>query len=59
MGIAAISRLAVENAIKHGELSVIPLQDGAIERKFTMLYHRDRFRTCAVEKFISYIMENQ
>lgn len=59
MGIAAISRLAVENAIKHGELSMIPLQDGAIKRKFTMLYHRDRFQTCAVEKFISYVMENQ
>lgn len=57
MGIAAISRLAVENAIKYGELSVIPLEEGAIERKFTMLYCKERFQTCAVEKFISYVME--
>ena len=57
MGIAAISGLTVENAIKYGELSVIPLEEGVIERKFTMLYCKDRFQTCAVEKFISYVME--
>jgi len=57
MGIAAISRLTVENAIKYGELSVIPLEEGVIERKFTMIYCKERFQTCAVEKFISYVME--
>ena len=57
MGIAAISRLTVENAIKYGELSVIPVEEGVIERKFTMLYRKERFQTCAVEKFISYVME--
>lgn len=57
MGIAAISRLTVENAIKYGELSVIPLEEGVIARKFTMLYCKERFQTCAVEKFISYVME--
>jgi len=57
MGIAAISRLTVENAIKYGELSVIPLEEGVIERKFTMLYRKERFQTCAVEEFISYVME--
>lgn len=57
MGIAAISRLTVENAIKYGELSVIPLEEGVIERKFTMVYCKERFQTRAVEKFISYVME--
>lgn len=56
MGIAAISRLTVENAIKHGELSIIPLEEGVIERMFTMIYCKGRFQTCAVEKFISYFM---
>jgi len=57
MGIAAISRLTVQNAIKYGELSVIPLEEGVIERKFTMIYCKERFQTYAVEKFISYVME--
>lgn len=57
MGIAAISRLAIQNAIKHCELSVIPLEEGGIERTFTMIYCKDRFQTCAVEKFISYFIE--
>ena len=57
IGIAAISQLTVETELSRGELIAIPLQEGIIERKFTMLYHKERFRTRAVEKFMSHVME--
>lgn len=57
MGIAAISRLTVEQEIRRGELKVIPLKEGVIERKYTMVYHKERFQTRAVEMFISHVME--
>ncbi|MDD4601298.1 MAG: LysR substrate-binding domain-containing protein [Negativicutes bacterium] len=58
IGITAISRLTVENEIHSGELITIPLQEGDIPRKFTMIYHKERFQTHAVERFMSYVMEN-
>lgn len=58
IGISAISRLTVESEINRGELIEIPLQEGAIRRKFTIIYHKDRFQTRAVESFVSYVMEN-
>lgn len=57
IGISAISELTVKSEIHRGELIAIPLQEGRILRRFTMLYHKERFQTNAVEKFMSYVME--
>ncbi|MGI6091885.1 MAG: LysR family transcriptional regulator [Veillonellaceae bacterium] len=57
IGITAISALTVESELQRGELIAIPLQEGVIPRKFTMIYHKERFRTHAVEKFMAYVME--
>lgn len=57
LGIAAISQLSVADEIRHGELSIISLAEGAIERKFTMLRHREKFQTSAVERFSKFVLE--
>jgi DNA-binding transcriptional LysR family regulator len=55
IGLGVMSYLAVVNEVKRGELIVVPIQEGAIERDFTMLYHREKFQTLAVEKFSAFI----
>lgn len=57
LGIAAISQLSVADEIRHGELSVISLAEGSLERKFTMLRHRERFQTSAIECFIQFVQK--
>ena len=55
IGLGVMSCLAVANEVKRGELAIIDLQEGAIKRNFTMLCHRDKFQTLAVEKFSAFI----
>lgn len=57
MGMGALSRLAVAAEVQRGELQLVPLREGKIERSFTMLCHRERFVTSAVEKFAAFIAE--
>lgn len=57
LGIAAISKLSVADEIRHGELAVIALAEGSLERKFTMLRHREKFQTSAVERFSQFVLE--
>lgn len=57
IGITAISRLTVQEEIHRGELIEISVHEGVIPRRFTMLYHKERFRSHAVEKFMDYVME--
>jgi DNA-binding transcriptional LysR family regulator len=55
LGVSAMSRLAVAEAVGRGEMRVIPLAEGRIGRTFTMLHHRDKFSTRAVEVFLVFI----
>lgn len=57
MGLGVISCLAVENEVDRGELVILPLTEGRIERNFTMLYHREKFQIKAVKKFSEYVLE--
>ncbi len=57
IGLGVMSYLAVVNEIKRGELIVIDLAEGAITRSFTMLCHRDKFQTLAIEKFSAFIIK--
>lgn len=57
LGIAAISRLAVADEIERGELAVVPLAEGSIRRHFTMLRHREKFQTIAVERFSDFVLQ--
>lgn len=57
LGVAAISHLAVWKDIARGELSILQPVEGPMRRKFTMLYHQDKFRSGCVEKFIDFISE--
>lgn len=55
IGLGVMSYLTVINEIKRGELIILDLAEGAIERNFTMLCHRDTFQTLAIEKFSAFI----
>ena len=57
LGITAISRLAVADEIERGEVGVVALEEGSIDRPFTMLYHREKFCTRAVETFRRFVLE--
>jgi DNA-binding transcriptional LysR family regulator len=58
LGIATISRLAVVDEVKWGKLGVIPLSEGPMERPYTIMYHREKFKTSAVEKFYDFVINN-
>lgn len=51
MGISVVSRLAVEEELKQGILTELPLAEGEITRPFSLVYHKDKFRTYTVETF--------
>ncbi|MEG6586654.1 LysR family transcriptional regulator [Dendrosporobacter sp. 1207_IL3150] len=57
VGIAAISCLTVRSEVKWNDVKLIQLNEGIIERNYTMLYLRDKFKTCAVEKFGSFVLD--
>jgi DNA-binding transcriptional LysR family regulator len=57
LGVAAISCLAVAEDFKKGDIRIINLIEGNIERTFTMLVHRDKFQTTAVVKFREFALE--
>lgn len=54
-GLGVMSCLAVAGEVNRNELKILPLQQGAIERCFTMIIHREKFQTLATEKFIEFI----
>ena len=56
VGYGVMSRLAVLNELKRGELKVIPLCEGTIDRHFLMLRNKGKFQTRAVEKFCSFFL---
>lgn len=57
VGITAVSRLAVEQEIQRGEVRVIPLQEGPIERAFAMISHKEKFKTRVVDRFMKFFAE--
>ncbi len=57
VGLGVMSRLAVNKEIERNELKVLPLCEGAIDRRFRMLRNKGKFQTKAMEKFCSFVLE--
>jgi LysR family transcriptional regulator, transcriptional activator of the cysJI operon len=57
VGLGVMSYLAVTEEIERGELKIVPLREGTIERDFRVLRNRGKFQTRAVEKFCSFFLE--
>jgi DNA-binding transcriptional LysR family regulator len=57
LGLGVMTYLAVEEAVSRGELTVISLEEGTIDRDFIMLYHKAKFQTRAAGKFCAFIQE--
>lgn len=58
LGLGVVSCLAVEAEVSRGELVVVPISEGTIDRNFTILQNRGKFQTRAGEIFGKFIMEN-
>ena len=52
-----MSRLAVNDEIKRGEVCVMPLCEGTIDRNFWMLRNKAKFQTKTVNKFCAFFLE--
>lgn len=55
IGIAAISHFAVAEEVKRGDLKVIPLLEGPVRRRFTILYHKKKTLTYVAETFLNFV----
>ena len=55
IGIAAISHFAVAEEVNRGELKIIPLLEGPIRRRFTILYHKKKTLTYVAETFLNFV----
>lgn len=53
IGIAALSRLAVQNEIAAGMLCEVAVRGMKFDRRFRVIYHKNKYLTEAMKKFIS------
>ena len=56
-GIAPISRKVADQEIDSGRLVALPLTDGPVFRKFSMIHHRDKYLSGPLERLIDMILE--
>lgn len=56
-GIGIMSRLAVADEIKRGELQAVTLREGTIDRNFWLLRNKAKFQTKTVNRFCDFFME--
>ncbi|MBC9784559.1 LysR family transcriptional regulator [Heliobacterium chlorum] len=57
LGISVISKLAVTDEVCRGDLELLPVREGPILRSFTMFYHKEKFTTLAVDRFLAFVAE--
>lgn len=55
VGLAPVSHLAIFEELRQNLIRIIPLAEGPIERSFTILYHLEKYRTFAAEKFLAFL----
>lgn len=54
LGIGCISKLAVIDSVKRGELNLLKLDKGEISRDLVFLIHKDKYITNAMNEFITF-----
>ncbi|BBB89660.1 MAG TPA: LysR family transcriptional regulator [Methylomusa anaerophila] len=56
LGISVVSRRAVSLEFNHCALQAVQLTEGEITRPFSLVYHKDKFRTYTVETFLAFAL---
>lgn len=56
--IAALSRMMIEEEIKKGVLTILPLDDLRIERSIRLIYHKNKYLSPAMNAFIKVLNEH-
>ena len=59
LGISIVSKWAAKGRHKAGLIEIIQVQDVRFHREFTLIYHRKKFRTQAVEEFLKYLRSEE
>lgn len=57
LGVSVVSRLTIGEELKQKTLAILPLIEGKITRNFSLVYHKDKFRTYTVETFLSFVLK--
>lgn len=55
IGVSVISRLAVKKEIRGGRLVKVDIENIRFERKFSIIYHKDKFKSNLFEEFIRHL----
>ncbi|ADQ07254.1 transcriptional regulator, LysR family [Caldicellulosiruptor hydrothermalis 108] len=55
IGVSVISKLAVEKEIRDGRLAKVNIENIRFERKFSIIYHKDKFKSNLFEEFIKHL----
>jgi DNA-binding transcriptional LysR family regulator len=55
IGVSVISKLALKEEIKRGSLVRVNIENVRFERKFNIIYHKDKFKSKLFEEFIRYL----
>ena len=55
LGVAMISKWAVQEKVKAGLLAQVKLKEDEFERNFRIIYHKKKFRTQASEEFLRFL----
>lgn len=53
MGISLLSYQMVKKEIESGEIAVLNIKDTELKRKFNIIYHKNKFITPSIKKFIN------
>jgi LysR family transcriptional regulator, transcriptional activator of the cysJI operon len=55
LGLAVVSKIAIEEEIRQAKLKVLDVQGMALKRRFNLIYHRQKFFTRAMQLFVETI----
>lgn len=55
IGVSVISKLAVKKEIRGGRLVKVDIENIRFERKFSIIYHKDKFKSNLFEEFIKHL----
>lgn len=55
IGVSVISRLAVKKEIRGGRLLKVDIENIRFKRKFSIIYHKDKFKSNLFEEFIKHL----
>lgn len=57
LGISIVSENVAGEEVRAGKLAAVPLTDGTIRRKFFMVYHKDKYFSEALQRFVDAVYQ--